>query len=1106
MRSLLLDIASFVLFRCAEMSICTNTRRGLTEKQVNNASDVLKLMQKAQDQRVVGETKMNKASSRSHCLFTIQIAGKIRLVDGDGDMAFTGKLHMVDLAGSECAKSAGNDKSCPDSAAREMERRNINKSLLTLGRVITILKEKSQGKTATARVPYRCVKIFDLLVGFILGFHLNAVSCYYYSDSKLTRILQESLGGRCKTVVVATLSPSITAIEESISTLNYAQSANGIINKPVSSSLISFGENQFSDKTPEDGTTVESWQEMEMRLQYMQTQIDEAQAALARKHLQQLELQERADRAEAKLLENKQKLYNAEMEIKSLKVAVESETKKRKMTEVELHRTEINLRKTSLILQATQTTETSLTSEALTIIGTLEKVIRERNELHSLMTSQFHREAGKKAATKEFQVNTLDLLRNIESSLMVLCKHIESKQQDGVDAANLTHEVGQQFVTETQNLVNEIASNVSSATTLMRAQLMGEKGIAACVDASAAAVTSNVQGTNEIFSQAGEALAESCKTIKSNFNDCTKLLNGKAAEIESSTNQTLQDFESKITESRESMLSLLMKLKSSLSKLSNAKTEKANALNELVDEWKKQSLGKSQSIMDVTSTNLESLKASAAHFEEELQHHDAVSKALHGQKNFIDEYVAGHVNSISAQNTSLLAHRNMISQYHDTQTTLCNQVMKSIMSSVQNVVKSELGKLSVSQKNHLQALHKDGAKLAETNQRIKQSAEQVMTNFRSTNTALSDAASIMRANDLKASEQMQSTQEALEQISSFSTSHHQLISDYAGKNVALIQDMRHLDSQNAEIADMVQRDINSCSESLVDAVLKPTVAAMKKTTQASLEIMSHVDKAVLQTANTALDDVAAKQKVAVTQVNDKLHAVQEEMSRLKKNVVGIAESQNTTAVNLNNGVSKSCTTMKKTSAPCFVAELNANREKLITTITEMSKSTVSAISEYTTQNDVMKESIQDFALNKMQCHKPTSSVPAMKDCKYSTELSSTPAEEVIFKNHNFNPVEKSHADDASNEASDGGDTSQDTNDDDNRSIMSSGSVSMSIPSPRRLQSRDLNANQATLSNIRRSRSHSRPTSSTVTAAGISKKNKLPSRLRTPSESRKKMRM
>jgi len=164
------------------------------------------------------------------------------------------------------------------------------------------------------------MSMLAFLIGEFIGFSqkvhsfllylLTIVSCDC-SDSKLTRILQESLGGRCKTVIVATLSPSVTAIEESVSTLNYAQSANGIINKPISSSLISLGPNEYGGKVVEEGNTVESWQEMEMRLQYMQTQVEEAQAALARKHLQQQELQERADKAEASLLDNQKKLYEA---------------------------------------------------------------------------------------------------------------------------------------------------------------------------------------------------------------------------------------------------------------------------------------------------------------------------------------------------------------------------------------------------------------------------------------------------------------------------------------------------------------------------------------------------------------------------------------------------------------------------------------------------------------------------------------------------------------------------------------------------------------------------------------------------------------------------
>ncbi len=219
--------------------------RGLTEKDVGTYHDVLSLMQKAQQSRKTGETKMNKHSSRSHCIFTIKVSATRTMKDGS-TLEFSGKLHMVDLAGSECAKSAGMDKTGgnahAETAARERERMNINRSLLTLGRVIKLLKEQgnSEKKKTSVRIPYR--------------------------DSRLTRMLQESLGGRCKTLIVATLSPSATAIEESMSTLNYAQSASGIVNKPVSTSYMSvsatMGIGPGSDASLMGPNAVDTWHEM----------------------------------------------------------------------------------------------------------------------------------------------------------------------------------------------------------------------------------------------------------------------------------------------------------------------------------------------------------------------------------------------------------------------------------------------------------------------------------------------------------------------------------------------------------------------------------------------------------------------------------------------------------------------------------------------------------------------------------------------------------------------------------------------------------------------------------------------------------------------------
>lgn len=168
--------------------------QGLEEIPVRCKDDVYKLLAKGQERRKTAATLMNAQSSRSHTVFSILVHIKENNNDGE-EMLKIGKLNLVDLAGSENISKAGNEK-----GIRIRESVNINQSLLTLGRVITALVER------TPHIPYR--------------------------ESKLTRLLQESLGGRTKTSIVATVSPGHKDIEETLSTLDYAHRAKHIQNKP----------------------------------------------------------------------------------------------------------------------------------------------------------------------------------------------------------------------------------------------------------------------------------------------------------------------------------------------------------------------------------------------------------------------------------------------------------------------------------------------------------------------------------------------------------------------------------------------------------------------------------------------------------------------------------------------------------------------------------------------------------------------------------------------------------------------------------------------------------------------------------------------------------
>ncbi|XP_064423933.1 kinesin-like protein KIF17 isoform X2 [Latimeria chalumnae] len=168
--------------------------KALSMHTVHSVVECGSIMETGWSNRSVGYTLMNKDSSRSHSIFTIHM--EICEVDEQGkDHIRAGKLNLVDLAGSERQSKTG------ASGERLKEATKINLSLSALGNVISALVD---GKCK--HIPYR--------------------------DSKLTRMLQDSLGGNTKTLMVACLSPADNNYDETLSTLRYANRAKNIKNKP----------------------------------------------------------------------------------------------------------------------------------------------------------------------------------------------------------------------------------------------------------------------------------------------------------------------------------------------------------------------------------------------------------------------------------------------------------------------------------------------------------------------------------------------------------------------------------------------------------------------------------------------------------------------------------------------------------------------------------------------------------------------------------------------------------------------------------------------------------------------------------------------------------
>ncbi|XP_055302873.1 kinesin-like protein KIF21B isoform X5 [Sitodiplosis mosellana] len=175
-----------------------------TIKPIHGPQDAMRCLQQGALARTTASTQMNAQSSRSHAIFTILIKRQRRILAEQNSVmeddleTLTAKFHFVDLAGSERLKRTG------ATGERAKEGISINSGLLSLGNVISALGDSTKKAT---HVPYR--------------------------DSKLTRLLQDSLGGNSQTLMIACVSPSDRDFMETLNTLKYANRARNITNKVV---------------------------------------------------------------------------------------------------------------------------------------------------------------------------------------------------------------------------------------------------------------------------------------------------------------------------------------------------------------------------------------------------------------------------------------------------------------------------------------------------------------------------------------------------------------------------------------------------------------------------------------------------------------------------------------------------------------------------------------------------------------------------------------------------------------------------------------------------------------------------------------------------------
>jgi len=375
--------------------------QGMEESHIKSAVEGLKLLQAGSHKRQVAATKCNDLSSRSHTVFTVTAYVK-RTAENGEDYVSAGKLNLVDLAGSENIQRSGAENK------RAAEAGLINKSLLTLGRVINALVDRS------SHIPYR--------------------------ESKLTRLLQDSLGGRTKTCIIATVSPAKSNLEETISTLDYAFRAKNIRNKPQVNQMINKKtllkeftleierlKSELISTRQRNGVYLsnESYEEM--------TVTSESRRILSEEQAAKIETME------INLRNKVQELYSLTSNFMTLKKdndgtkAVLDETKGvLEQTEFVLENTRQSLAEETMLRKAHQETEEKLNATGTELLSTLGKTVHDVNGLHD--------KSRRKSDLQSLNRNTWGLsqaqVAEVTSMVETRVDEFRSQQQDLMTAVS----------------------------------------------------------------------------------------------------------------------------------------------------------------------------------------------------------------------------------------------------------------------------------------------------------------------------------------------------------------------------------------------------------------------------------------------------------------------------------------------------------------------------------------------------------------------------------------------------------------------------------------------------------------------------------------------
>lgn len=733
----------------------------------------------------------------------------------------------------------------------------------------------------------------------------------------------------------------------------------------------------------------------------MQAQVEEAQAALARKHLMQQEFIERAERAELELVGMEKEVEEAKEEVATIQKEVEYEKEQRERISALQKETKIALQKTTLVLEATQHTETCLTQEAQAVLGTLEESIKDSEQLHKELLEARQYDIEKKAVTKDFHKATGDLLHALASKLDTLKAAEDNNKQIILQLSENGSNREKQALQSTMELISDIKNDVQEMTSTMESLVDGKNGMKEILDNTTTKTAEKTQITLDGILEGEDELTKAFVNAKERlqlYSGEFKSANDDFLSLSQTVNSSI---DARLVDTQEKISKMVSSISEALGDVKKTSTSTRNHLDSVLHDIMKMSISSCTNMIDTSLNRRKALDRSLEKFVGAITKFDDMNTELDGQENILSNEGGKHKEEIEKLKEKLCVQNASFQKAEKDQEILQKQFIANVYAGVKNLIDSEMLTLSEAKAQQFKSFRSENEVISSVNDLVDEGANEIFNKIKAKNVVIRGQVQEARDNDDLMAQAAQEASSTFTELEGMTKTHQVSLGGHLDTGFADLEEMAQQSKELGTITERFKDNGHDVDDFVAQFVRYEVQNGLTQLSDGATNISSFAIDTVLPKIS---DDVKTMEmpreqwkKNMVSTLEDIKSGVEEEKTKLGANL----EEQSIATTKLATVVTSKNDSFVNIEAKARSRDLLAHQKAVKDQAENFATSQNVLISSCSSTLATTHDDVDDFAMNKIQYEKKPREVAKKKVHEYSSELTATPSAERILRGVDF---------------------------------------------------------------------------------------------------------